>query len=163
LSLAEVEVSLMARITSLAVTVVSLVDILAVGAVVEVEVRDEELMGAASVLVEEGAGFLSLADAEDSLIAEIVSMIDGVVSSTVALAKGTVVEAEVEVEEVLEALSLLADGVETDGAMTEVLVPLEVTPELTGMVVFEVASMALLTEDFDLVIVRKSLKKCYQA
>ena len=145
-----------ARITSLAVSVVSLVDILAVGAVVEVEVRDVELMGAASVLVGEGAGFLSLADAEDSLIAEIVSMIDGVVSSTVALAKGTVVEAEVEVEEVLEALSLLADGVETDGAMTEVLVPLEVTPELTGMVVFEVASMALLTEDFDLVIVRKS-------
>ena len=77
-------------------------------------------------------------------------------SSTGDLALGTVIEAEVGLEEVLEASSLLADGVETGGAMTEVLVPLEVTPELTGMVVFEVASMALLTEDFDLVIVRKS-------
>jgi len=84
-------------------------------------------------------------------------------SSTVALALGTVIEAEVGVEEVLEALSLLAVSVETGGAMTEVLVPLEVTPELTNMVAAGIASMALLTEDFDLVILRKSLKKCYQA
>jgi len=84
-------------------------------------------------------------------------------SSTDDLALGTVIEAEVGLEEVLKALSLLADVVETGGAMTEVLVPLEVTPELTDVVAFGVASMALLTEDFDLVIVRKSLKKCYQA
>ena len=77
-------------------------------------------------------------------------------SSTVALALGTVIEAEVGLEEVLEVASFLADVVEAGGAMTEVLVPLEVTPELTHMVVVGVASMALLTEDFDLVIVRKS-------
>jgi len=84
-------------------------------------------------------------------------------SSTVAVALGTVNEAGVGVEEVLEVASLLADVVETGGAMTEVLVPLEVTPELTDMVAARVASMTLLTEDFDLVRVRKSLKKCYQA
>ena len=77
-------------------------------------------------------------------------------SSTVALALGTVIEAEVGIGEVLEVASLLADVVETGGAMAEVLVPLEVTPELTDMVAAGVASMALLTEDFDLVIVRKS-------
>jgi len=148
----EVEVSLMARITSLAVTVVSMVDILAVGAVVEAEVEDKELMGAASVLAEEGAGFLSLADVELSLISEIVS-------STVALALGTVIGAEVGVEEVLVLASLLADIEEE----AEELVPLEVTPELTDVVEAGIASMALLTEDLDLVIVRRSLKKCYQA
>jgi len=74
-------------------------------------------------------------------------------SSTDDLALGTVIEAEVGLEEVLEAASLLADGVETGEVMTEVL---EVTPELADMVVAGVASMALLTEDFDLVIVRKS-------
>jgi len=87
---------------------------MAVGAVVEEEVVDKELMGAASVLAEERAGFLSLAEVEVSWIAEMVSMIDGVVSSTVALAKGTVVKAEVgidEVEEGLEVASLLADVV----------------------------------------------------
>jgi len=74
-------------------------------------------------------------------------------SSTDDLALGTVIEAEVGLEEVLEAASLLADGVETGEVMTEVL---KVTPELADMVVAGVASMALLTEDFDLVIVRKS-------
>ena len=77
-------------------------------------------------------------------------------SSTVALALGSVIEAEVRIEEFLEVASFLADVVETGGAITEVLVPLEVTPELTDMVAAGVASMALLTEDFDLVIVRKS-------
>jgi len=149
-----------ARTTSLTATVVPLADFMAVGAVVEEEVVDKELMGAASVLAEEeGAGFLSLAEVK----AEMVSLTARVMSSTVALALGTVIEAEVGLEEVLEVASFLADVVETGGAMTEVLVPLEVTPELTGMVVAGVASMALLTEDFDLVIVRKSLKKCYQA
>jgi len=81
-------------------------------------------------------------------------------SSTDDLALGTVIEAEVGLEEVLEAASLLADGVETGEVMTEVL---KVTPELADMVVAGVASMALLTEDFDLVIIRQSLKKCYQA
>jgi len=84
-------------------------------------------------------------------------------SSTVALALGSVIEAEVRIEEFLEVASFLADVVETGGAITEVLVPLEVTPELTDMVAAGVASMALPTEDFDLVIVGKSLKKCYQA
>jgi len=153
----------------LTVAVVPLADILAVGSVVEAGVVDKELMGAASVLAEEGAGFLSLAEVEVSLIDEMVSMTDGVVSSIVALAMGTVVEAEVGVEEVFEVASLLADVVETGVAMTEgvtmaeEVVPFEVTPELTDVVEAGIASMALLTEDFDLVIVTISLKKCYQA
>jgi len=154
----------------LTVAVVPLAAILAVGAVVETEVVDKELMGAASVLAEEeGAGFLSLAEVEVSLTAEMVSITDGVVSSTVALAMGPVVEAEVGVEEVFEVASLLADVVETGVAMTEgatmaeEVVPFEVTPELTDVVGAGIASMALLTEDFDLVIVTISLKKCYQA
>jgi len=136
---------------------------------VEAEVVDKELMGAASVLAEEGAGFLSLAEVEVSLIDEMVSMTDGVVSSIVALALGTVFEAEVGVEEVLEVASLLVDVVETGVAMTEgatmaeEVVPFEVTPELTDVVEAGIASMALLTEDFDLVIITISLKKCYQA
>jgi len=153
----------------LTVAVVPLADIMAVGAVVEAEIVDKELMGAASVLAEEGAGFLSLAEVEVSLIAGVVSMPDGVGSSTVALSLGTVVEAEVGVEEVFEVASLLADVVEAGVAMTEgvtmaeEVVPFEVTPELTGVVEAGIASMALLTEDFDLVIVTISLKKCYQA
>jgi len=153
----------------LTVAVVPLADIMAVGAVVEAEIVDKELMGAASVLAEEGAGFLSLAEVEVSLIAGVVSMPDGVGSSTVALSLGTVVEAEVGVEEVFEVASLLADVVETGVAMTEgatmaeEVVPFEVTPELTDVVEAGIASMALLTEDFDLVIVTISLKKCYQA
>jgi len=151
----------------LTVAVVPLAAILAVGAVVEAEVVDKELIGAASVLAGEDAGFLSLA--EVSLIAEMVSMTDGVMSSSDALAMGTVVEAEVGVEEVFEVASLLADVVETGVAMTEgatmaeEVVPFEVTPELTDVVGAGIASMALLTEDFDLVIVTISLKKCYQA
>ena len=93
--------------------------ILAVGSVVEAEVVDKELMGAASVLPEEGAGLLPLAEVEFSLIAEMVSMTDGVMSSSDALAMGTVVEAEVGVEEVFEVASLLADVVETGVAVTE--------------------------------------------
>jgi len=153
----------------LTVAVVPIGAILAVGAVVEAEVVDKELMGAASVLPEEGASFLSLAEVEVSLTAEVVLMTDGVVSSIVALALGTVVEAEVGVEEVLGVASLLADVVETGvamsegAAMAEEIVPLEVTPELTDVVEAGTASMALLTEDFDLVIVTISLKKCYQA
>jgi len=45
---------------------------MAVGAVVEEEVVDKELMGAASVLAEEVAGFISLAEVEVFLIAEVV-------------------------------------------------------------------------------------------
>ena len=75
------------------------------------------------------------------------------------MALGTVIEAEVGLEEVLEVASFLADVVETGVAMTEVLVPLEVTSELTDVVAAGVAFIALLTEDFDLVIVRKSEEK----
>jgi len=128
---------------------------MAVGAVVEEDVVDKELTGAASVLAEEeGADFLSLAEVEVSLIAEVVSMIDGVVSSTVALAMGTVVEADV-----VETGVAVTEGI----TMAEVLVTLEVTPELPDVVEAGLASLALLTEDLDLVIVTKSLKKCYQA
>jgi len=47
--------------------------------------------------------------------------------------------------------------------MAEVLVTLEVKPELPDVVEAGLASLALLAEDLDLVIVSKSLKKCYQA
>ena len=141
------------------VAVVPLAAILAVGSVVEAEVVVKELMEAASVVAEEeGAGSLSLAEVEVSLIAGVVSMTDGVMSSSVALAMGPVVEADVGVEEVFEVASLLADVVETGVAMTEgatmaeEVVPFEVTTELTNVVEAGIASMALLTEDFDLVI-----------
>merc|ERR1719357_1578696 len=100
------------------------------------------------VLMTDGASFLSLAEVEVSVTAEMVLMTDGVVSSIVALALGTVVEAEVGVEDVLEVASLLADVVETGVAMAEKVGPLEVTPELTDVVEAGIASMALLTEDF---------------
>merc|ERR1719462_226784 len=97
---------------------------------------------------------VALAEVEVSLIAEVVSMIDGVVSSTVALAMGTVVEADV-----VETGVAVTEGI----TMAEVLVTLEITPELSDVVEAGLASLALLTEDLDLVIVTKSLKKCYQA
>merc|ERR1719187_2864358 len=148
--MAVVEVSLMAVTVSLAAIVVSIADILAVVAGAE----DEDSMGTASVLAEEvgGAGFFSLAVAEVSLMAESVFLITGVVSLEVSLALGIAVEAEVLVEVVLEVATLIADVVETGVAVEEGVVVDSLEIELADVVEAGLASMTLLADDFDLVI-----------
>jgi len=147
----------MAGRVSLAARVVSIADILAVGAVVKAGAVDEDSMGTASVLAEEvgGAGFFSLAVAEVSLMAESVFLITGVVSLEVTLALGIAVEAEVLVEVVLEVATLIADVVETGVAVEEGVVVDSLEIELADVVEAGLASMALLADDFDLVIIRE--------
>jgi len=81
----------------------------------------------------------------------------GVVSLEVTLALGIAVEAEVAVEEVIEVATLLADEVETSVAIEEgvVVEPLEVATELADVVEAELASMALLADEFNLVIIKE--------
>jgi len=141
---------------SLAARVVSIADILAVVAVVKAGAEDEDSMGTASVLAEEvgGAGFFSLAVAEVSLMAETVFLMTGVVSMEVTLVLGIVVEAEVLVEIVLEVATLTADVVETGAAEKEGVVVDSLEIELADVVEARLASIALLADDFDLVIIR---------
>jgi len=157
--MAAVEVSLMAGTVSLAARVVSLLDILAVGAVVKAGAVDEDSVGTASVLAEEvgGAGFFSSSKIEVSLRAETALLMTGVVSLEVTLALGIAVEAEVAVEEVIEVATLLADEVETGVAIEEGVVVelLEVATELADVVEAELASMALLADEFNLVIIKE--------
>jgi len=155
--MAVIEVSLMAGTASLAAGVVSIADILAVVAVVKAGAEDEDSMGTASVLAEEvgGAGFFSLAVAEVSLMAESVFLITGVVSLEVTLALGIAVEAEVLVEVVLEVATLIADVVETGVAVEEGVVVDSLEIELADVVEAGLASMTLLADDFDLVIIRE--------
>ena len=155
--MAVVEVSLMAGTVSMAARVVAMADILVVVAVVKAGAEDEDSMGIASVLAEEvgGAGFFSLAVAEVSLMAESVFLITGVVSLEVTLALGIAVEAEVLVEVVLEVATLIADVVETGVAVEEGVVVDLLEIELADVVEAGLASMTLLADDFDLVIIRE--------
>ena len=141
----------------MAARVVSIADILAVVAVVKAGAEDEDSMGTASVLAEVvgGAGFFSLAVAEVSLMAESVFLITGVVSLEVTLALGIAVEAEVLVEVVLEVATLIADAVETGVAVEEGVVVDSLEIELADVVEAGLASMTLLADDFDLVIIRE--------
>jgi len=141
----------------MAARVVSIADILAVGAVVKAGAEDEDSMGTASVLAEEvgGAGFFSLAVAEVSLMAETEFLITGVVSLEVTLALGIAVEAEVLVEVVLEVATLIADVVETGVAVEEGVVVDSLEIELPDVVEVGLASMALLADNFDLVIFKE--------
>ena len=141
----------------MAARVVSIADILAVVAVVKAGAEDEDSMGTASVLAEVvgGAGFFSLAVAEVSLMAESVFLITGVVSLEVTLALGIAVEAEVLVEVVLEVATLIADVVETGVAVEEGVVVDSLEIELADVVEAGLASMTLLADDFDLVIIRE--------
>jgi len=147
----------MAGTVSLAARVVSIEDILAVVAVVKAGAEDEDSMGTASVLAEVvgRAGFFSLAVAEVSLMAESVFLITGVVSLEVTLALGIAVEAEVLVEVVLEVATLIADVVETGVAVEEGVVVDSLEIELADVVEAGLASMTLLADDFDLVIIRE--------
>jgi len=135
-----------ARVVSLAARVVSIADILAVEAVVKAGAEDEDSMGTASVLAEEvgGAGFFSLV----SLMAESVFL-------EVTLALGIAVEAEVLVEVVLEVATLIADVVETGVAVEEGVVVDSLEIELPNVVEVGLASMALLADNFDLVIFKE--------
>jgi len=140
----------------MAARVVAMADILVVVAVVKAGAEDEDSMGIASVLAEEvgGAGFFSLAVAEVSLMAESVLLIT-IVSLEVTLALGIAVEAEVLVEVVLEVATLIADVVETGVAVEEGVVVDSLEIELADVVEAGLASMTLLADDFDLVIIRE--------
>ena len=120
---------------------------------------DEDSMGTASVLAEVvgGAGFFSSAEIEVSLRAETALLMTGVVSLEVTLALGIAVEAGVAVKEVIEVATLLADEVETSVAIEEGVVVelLEVATELADVVEAELASMALLADEFNLVIIKE--------
>jgi len=131
---------------SVAARVVSIADILAIVAVVKAGAGDEDSMGTASVPAEEvgGAGFFSLV----SLMAESVFL-------EVTLALGIAVEAEVLVEVVLEVATLIADVVETGVAVEEGVVVDSLEIELPDVVEAGLASMALLADNFDLVIFKE--------
>jgi len=141
----------------MAARAVSIADILAVVAVVKAGAEDEDSMGTASVLAEEvgEAGFFSLAVAEVFLMAETVLLMTGVVSLEVILALRIAVEAEVLVEVVLEVATLIADVVETGVAVEEGVVVDSLEIELADVVEAGLASMTLLADDFDLVIIRE--------
>jgi len=124
---------------------------LAVEGVVEDGAVGGEFTRAASVLVDEveGADFLSLAEVECSLVAEMASL--------------KVTGAGVIVDDLVEATTLLTDELET-GAATASGVdvgPFEVAVEVAEVVeVVEVdeaglTSMALVAEDLDLVMVKE--------
>jgi len=125
---------------------------LAVEGVVEDGAVGGEFTRAASVLVDEvkGADFLSLAEVEGSLVAEMASL--------------KVAGAGVIVDDLVEATTLLSDELET-GVATAAGVdvgPFEVAVEVAEVVeeVVEVdeaglTSMALVAEDLDLVMVKE--------
>jgi len=137
----------------MAARVVSIAGILAVVAVVKAGAEDED--STASVLAEEvgGAGFFSLAVAEVSLMAETVFLITRVVSLEVTLALGIAVEAEVLVEVALEVATSIADIVETGVAVEEGVVVDSLEIELADVVEARLASMALLADNFDFVMI----------
>jgi len=147
----------MAGRVSLAARVVAMADILSVVTVVKAGAEDEDSIETASVLAEEvgGAGFFSLAIAEVSLMAEMVLLITGVVPLEVTLALGIAVEAEVLAEVVLEVATLIADVVETGVAVEEGVVVDSLEIELPNVVEVGLASMALLADNFDLVIFKE--------
>jgi len=125
---------------------------LAVEGVVEDGAVGGEFTRAASVLVDEveGADFLSLAEVEGSSVAEMASL--------------KVAGAGVIVDDLVEATTLLSDELET-GVATAAGVdvgPFEVAVEVAEVVeeVVEVdeaglTSMALVAEDFDLVMIKE--------
>ena len=127
------------------------------GGVVEVGTVDEEFPREASVLAEEvgGAGFLSLAEVKSSLVAEIESL-------RVTL-ESEMAGAGVIIGDLVEATALLSDVVETGVATAEGVDvgPLEIAVEVAEEVEevveaeAEIASMALVAEVLDLVMVKE--------
>ena len=125
------------------------------GGVVEVGTVDEEFPREASVLAEEvgGAGFLSLAEVKSSLVAEIESL-------RVTL-ESEMAGAGVIIGDLVEATALLSDVVETGVATAEGVDvgPLEIAVEVAEVVEEvvddEIASMALVAEVLDLVMVKE--------
>jgi len=126
-----------------------------VGGVVEVGAVDEEFPREASVLAEEvgGAGFLSLAEVKDSLVAEIESL-------RVTL-ESEIAGAGAMIGDLVEATTLLSGVVETGVATAEGVNvgPLEIAVEVVKVVEevvgAEIASMALVAEVLDLVMVKE--------
>jgi len=125
------------------------------GGAVEVGAVDEEFPRKASVPAEEvgGAGFLSLAEVEGSLVAEIESL-------RVTL-ESEMAGAGVMIGDLVEATTLLSGVVETGVATAEGVDvgPLEIAVEVAEVVEevveAEIASMALVAEVLDLVMVKE--------
>jgi len=146
------EVSLMSGTAPLAMIIVSLASSLAVGSVLEVRAVDEEFTRAASVLAEEvgGAGFLSLAEVEDSLVARIVSL-------EVTLESKIVAGVGVMVDDTVEAATLLSVVVETGVATAEVedVRPFKEAVEVAEVIEAGITSVALVAEGLDLVMIKE--------
>jgi len=132
--------------------------VLAVGGVVEIGSMDEEFTREASELAEvRGAGFLSLTEVVDSLVAELVPL-------KVTLESGTVAGEGVMVDDTVEVTTMLADAVKPgeDTAAGVDVGPFEVTVEIAEVVeepIEEVVeagltSKALVAEVLDLVMVK---------
>merc|ERR1719342_1227018 len=97
---------------------------LVVGGVVEVGAMDEEFTTGASVLTGAGgAGFLSLAEVEDSLVAEIVSLVtlNSEVEAGVATEGVDVGPLEVAVEVTVEDAEMVEVGTTSEALVAEVL------------------------------------------
>ena len=129
---------------------------LAVGSVLEVRAVDEEFTRAASVLAEEvgGAGFLSLAEVEDSLVARIVSLkvtLESKIAAGVGIMVDDIVEATTLLSVVVETGVVTAEG--ADVGLLEVAV--EVAELIEEVVAAGMTSIALLVEVLDLVMVKE--------
>jgi len=117
--------------------------------VVEIGTEVEEFTRVASVLRGAGgAGFLSLAEVEDSLVAEIVSLVT--LNSEIVAGAGVIVDDSV------EATTLLADVVETGVATAEGVEvgTFEVAVQVAEVVEVGTTSEALVAEVLDLVMVK---------
>jgi len=122
---------------------------------VEVRAVDEEFPREASVLAEKvgGAGFLSLAEVKGSLVAEIESL-------RVTL-ESEMAGAGVIIDDLVEATALLSAVVETGVATAEGVdfgpldIAVEVAEVVEEVVEAEIASMALVAEVLDLVMVKE--------
>ena len=150
MSVTEEAVSLMSG------TAPSIVVSLAVGSVLEVRAVDEEFTRAASVLAEEvgGAGFLSLAEVEDSLVARIVSLkvtLESKIAAGVGIMVDDIVEATTLLSVVVETGVVTAEG--ADVGLLEVAV--EVAELIEEVVAAGMTSIALLVEVLDLVMVKE--------
>jgi len=121
-----------------------------VGGVVGVGAVDEEFTRAASVPTGAGgAGFLSLAEVEDSMVAEIVSLVT--LNSEVVAGAGVIVD---DLEEVT---TLLVDVVETGVATAEGVDDgtFELAVEVAEVVEVGTTSEALVADVLDLVMVKE--------
>jgi len=128
---------------------------LAVGSVLEVRAVDEEFTRAASVLAEEvvGAGFLSLAEVEDSLVVSLKVTFESKIVAGVGVMVDDIVEATTLLSVVVETGVITAEGADVGVGLLEVAV--EVAELVEEVVAAGMTSIALLVEVLDLVMVKE--------